>query len=98
MSMVLSFADPAALDPTAVGGKGANLARMTQAELPVPGGFCVTTAAYREVLGEFRGDADAIRARILATPVPVEIAAQIAAAYAAMGEGYVAVRSSGTAE
>jgi rifampicin phosphotransferase len=30
-----------------VGGKGANLARMTRAGFPVPGGFFVTTAAYR---------------------------------------------------
>jgi rifampicin phosphotransferase len=29
-----------------VGGKGANLGRMVQAGLPVPDGFCVTTAAY----------------------------------------------------
>ena len=30
-----------------VGGKGANLARLTRAGFPVPGGFFVTTAAYR---------------------------------------------------
>ncbi|MGO9202544.1 MAG: PEP/pyruvate-binding domain-containing protein [Limisphaerales bacterium] len=30
-----------------VGGKAANLGRMLQAGLPVPGGFCVTTAAFR---------------------------------------------------
>ncbi|HEY5600575.1 MAG TPA: phosphoenolpyruvate synthase [Patescibacteria group bacterium] len=29
-----------------VGGKGANLGEMTQAKLPVPGGFIVTSAAY----------------------------------------------------
>ena len=29
------------------GGKGANLARLAQAGLPVPGGFLLTTAAYR---------------------------------------------------
>ncbi len=31
-----------------VGGKGANLGEMTQAGFPVPGGFCVTTLAYRD--------------------------------------------------
>jgi pyruvate,water dikinase len=31
-----------------VGGKGANLVRLAQAELPVPEGFILTTAAYRE--------------------------------------------------
>ena len=31
-----------------VGGKGASLARLTRADLPVPGGFHVTTAAYQQ--------------------------------------------------
>src|SRR4051794_24056472 len=31
-----------------VGGKGANLGEMTRAGFPVPPGFCVTTAAYRD--------------------------------------------------
>ena len=30
-----------------VGGKGANLAKLVQAGFPVPGGFLVTTHAYR---------------------------------------------------
>ena len=33
-----------------VGGKGANLGEMTQAEFPVPPGFCVTTDAYLQFL------------------------------------------------
>lgn len=32
------------------GGKGANLGEMTQAGLPVPGGFCVTTWAYQDFI------------------------------------------------
>jgi pyruvate, water dikinase len=43
----------------AVGGKGANLGEMTQAELPVPPGFVVTTPAYEAFL-----DANELRARI----------------------------------
>ena len=35
-----------------VGGKGRSLARMTNAGLNVPGGFQVTTAAYREFVAE----------------------------------------------
>jgi rifampicin phosphotransferase len=31
-----------------VGGKGANLAKLFHAGLPVPGGFFVATQAYRE--------------------------------------------------
>ena len=33
-----------------MGGKGANLGEMTRAGLPVPPGFCLTAAAYREFL------------------------------------------------
>ena len=35
-----------------VGGKGASLARMAAAGLPVPGGFHITTAAYRRYVDE----------------------------------------------
>ncbi len=35
-----------------VGGKGASLARLTAAGLPVPGGFHVTTAAYNQFVAE----------------------------------------------
>jgi len=33
-----------------VGGKGANLGEMTKAGFPVPGGFCVTTCAYKDFI------------------------------------------------
>ncbi len=35
-----------------VGGKGASLARLVRAGLPVPDGFHVTTAAYRAFVDE----------------------------------------------
>ncbi len=35
-----------------VGGKGANLGEMAGAGLPVPPGFCITTAAYEQVASE----------------------------------------------
>ena len=35
-----------------VGGKGASLARLTNAGLPVPGGFFITTAAYKQFVKE----------------------------------------------
>ena len=48
---VLALDDPAAnLDR--VGGKGASLARMAAAGLPVPPGFHVTTAAYQRFVAE----------------------------------------------
>lgn len=48
---VLPLADPEATLEM-VGGKGASLARMVSASLPVPDGFHVTTAAYRRFVAE----------------------------------------------
>jgi pyruvate,water dikinase len=42
-----------------VGGKGANLGELTRAGFPVPPGFCVTTAAYRDFVRE-SGELDAL--------------------------------------
>lgn len=39
-------------DVAKVGGKGANLGEMTQAGFPVPGGFVVTSAAYKHMIEE----------------------------------------------
>src|SRR5882762_11086282 len=46
MQLAASFADPHAPLATLTGGKGANLAKLTQAGLPVPDGFVVTAEAY----------------------------------------------------
>lgn len=46
VGFTLSF-DSTSATLDSAGGKGANLARLTRAGLPVPPGFCVTTAAYR---------------------------------------------------
>ena len=40
------------VDPDTVGGKGLSLARMTAAGFPVPAGFTVTTAAYRQFVSD----------------------------------------------
>jgi rifampicin phosphotransferase len=45
---VLLFSEVGADSVALVGGKGANLGEMARAGFPVPPGFCVTTAAYRE--------------------------------------------------
>jgi rifampicin phosphotransferase len=44
---ILPLSDPQANLET-VGGKGMSLARLAQAELPVPGGFHITTQAYHQ--------------------------------------------------
>src|SRR5689334_10729193 len=97
-------------DRNLAGGKGANLGELVRAGFPVPPGFVVTTAAYRAVLGEsgvgeslaalVEADAPGSEMRHLfsATRIPGQLRGDIAAAYAALGSGPVAVRSSATAE
>ena len=46
-AFILPLSDPAATDPERVGPKAANLASLTQAGLPTPGGFALTAEAYR---------------------------------------------------
>jgi phosphohistidine swiveling domain-containing protein len=106
---VLALDEPGA-DLATVGGKGASLATLRRARLPVPPGFHVTTAAYRRFVAY-----DGLQERILAAAaivdgaaeiaalfaaheVPDEIATPIRAAYTALGAPAVAVRSSATAE
>ena len=48
---VIFLTDPRA-DLETVGGKGASLARLAKAGLPVPDGFHVTTEAYRQFVAE----------------------------------------------
>ncbi|RSN12658.1 pyruvate, phosphate dikinase [Nonomuraea sp. WAC 01424] len=102
MKAVIPLDDEAAADLGTTGGKGASLARLAGAGLPVPGGFVVTTEAYRSFVAPFRdeipsaGDPAALFA---AHEIPAELAARITAAYAALGDDVaVAVRSSATAE
>ena len=46
-AFIVALSDAEALDPDRVGPKAANLARPARADLPTPGGFCLTAAAYR---------------------------------------------------
>ncbi|WP_086663254.1 PEP/pyruvate-binding domain-containing protein [Lentzea kentuckyensis] len=76
VSLILPLDDPAA-DLAAVGGKGASLARLVRAGLPVPAGFHLTTRAYRErsmegVLEAFRalGGPVAVRSSATAEDLP----------------------------
>src|ERR687890_735726 len=71
-------------DRAELGGKGASLARLIAAGLPVPDGFVVTVAAFR--------------AYAAAGSIPADVAAEVATAYRALGTPPVAVRSSATSE
>jgi pyruvate,water dikinase len=58
-AFILPLTDPRAVDPEQVGPKAANLASLTQADLPTPGGFALTAEAYRREV-EHVGIADLI--------------------------------------
>jgi pyruvate,water dikinase len=96
------FTDEACSDVRVAGGKGASLAAMTAAGLPVPSGFAVAaTVLERSVdagrlreLALARSHAEA-RELVLAARPPRD---EIEAAYARLGGGPVAVRSSAAAE
>jgi rifampicin phosphotransferase len=70
-------------DAADVGGKAINLSRLINAGFPVPGGFAVTTHAYRAAHGGIPPD---------------DVCEAVLAAYRGMGSPVVAVRSSATAE
>ena len=107
MEFVMSLRDLDREDRAIAGGKGANLGELVRAGLQVPDGFVVTSDAYARVVNLLDlkiadrvavGDGAAIRASVEAAAVPADIQAAIADAYAALGAGPVAVRSSATAE
>ncbi len=94
-------------DLALAGGKGANLGELVRTGYPVPDGFVVTTEAYTAVIQSSdlriaerleREDGAALRADFEAVAVPEELRVAIADAYAGLGGGPVAVRSSATAE
>src|SRR5918911_689543 len=49
---VVPLASEHATDPTVVGPKAANLAKLSRAGLPTPAGFCLTAEAYRRQMFE----------------------------------------------
>ncbi|MBN1874298.1 MAG: hypothetical protein JXA33_08700 [Anaerolineae bacterium] len=64
---ILSLADASA-GLSQVGGKGASLARLAAASLPVPPGFHITTAAYRRFVAEHSLQEQILAAVSVATP------------------------------
>lgn len=83
------------------GGKGANLGDLMKAGFPVPNGFVLTTHAYAaaaKAAGVDPARPTEAAERLRTSPVPEAIALGALKAYAALGSGHVAVRSSATAE
>jgi pyruvate, water dikinase len=60
-AFIVPLASPAARQAERVGPKAANLARLAQAGLPTPGGFCITAEAYHRQI-QHLGIADIVRA------------------------------------
>ena len=56
---IIRLDDPAAVGPEKVGGKAANLARLSGAGLPTPGGFVLSAAAYYHQLRHLGVDDEA---------------------------------------
>src|SRR6185312_2476583 len=100
--LVVDLGQLRAGDLARAGGKAANLGELISAGLPVPGGFCLTTAAYaRTAVGVTAAEPGRARELLRTAPVPDDVAEAVTAAYRALGTGEpvpVAVRSSATAE
>ena len=75
---ILNLNDPdATLENT--GGKGASLARLACAGLPVPGGFHITTTAYRQFVADNKLEPailEALEKIELTQPATLEIASE----------------------
>jgi pyruvate,water dikinase len=107
MKFVAPLQDFGRDDVAAAGGKGANLGELVRAGLPVPEGIVITTAAYGAAIQPLdlriadrlgADDGASIRADVEAISMPSDLHIEIADAYAALGAGPVAVRSSATTE
>lgn len=82
-SFIKDFQEISKDDVKDVGGKGASLGEMTQAGIPVPPGFVVTTETYKKFIND---------------PIPVDVEQEILKAFDELGAKRVAVRSSAVAE
>ena len=113
LPLVLDLRQISAREFFLAGGKGTNLGILWSAGLPVPEGFCLTTAAYDAACGRspistlvdelsrgtLPGRSEAVRNAILGAPLPDAVAEAVERAYQGLGENTpVAVRSSATAE
>ncbi|HML07984.1 MAG TPA: PEP/pyruvate-binding domain-containing protein [Xanthobacteraceae bacterium] len=80
-AFILPLSSPAAIDASRVGPKAANLAALTQAGLPTPGGVCITAEAYQRQIAHLRlakmlrdyADADPPRQRRLSVEIRLRL-------------------------
>jgi pyruvate,water dikinase len=102
MALLVDLSDIDATMINVVGGKALNLGVMSARGLPVPGGFCVTTEAYRRVVADRLDDlmakladptgseavaaAEEARRRVLALEPSDELRTALADHYRALGD------------
>ncbi len=108
--LVVALTDPRAADPALSGAKGAALAKMIQAGLPVPDAFIVSTQAFHSMLhtlpepllndlkAERSGAAEAVCQSLRQRRLPDPLRDAIHRAYDALAAPAVSARSSSTAE
>ena len=108
MGFIVALRPHEAFDASRFGPKAANLARLGQAGLPIPAGFCVEASAYRRhfaALG-FAGTRDtrsliAMRIALHETPITPEVREPLVAAWRALAlesKAKTVVRSSALVE
>ena len=105
MSTLLDLRELGRDDIATANDKGANLGELIKAGFDVPEGFVLTTEVYAEALEaaqlslppEDEDDPAAFREQVCRVPLPENTHREIATAYADLGAGPVAVRSSATA-
>ena len=95
MQLIKHFSEIDDDDLPRVGGKGLNLGKLTKAGFPVPGGFCVTTDAYRLSVQSL---SEQNESSVKDTVLPSEIVTAIHTAREKLQTATFAVRSSATAE
>lgn len=108
---IIDLAKASKSDLEVLGGKGARLAEMLQADFPVPPAFCITAPAFSHFIDEadlgdeIKGleggsveDWGKIRAMVSGAELPKKLTTAIIDAYQKMGRPRVAVRSSAIGE
>jgi pyruvate,water dikinase len=80
------------------GVKAANLGELASAGFPVPEGFVVTTAAFARFLADNALQPDSSPDTVAGGVLPADVATALIRAAESLGDGPLAVRSSGVAE
>jgi rifampicin phosphotransferase len=96
--LVLPLDEVGSADAPRVGHKAATLGTLKRAGFPVPEGLVVTTEALVRTMAAAGLDTGAGPDQVEAVPLPGEVAAAVAAAAGRLGDGPLAVRSSGVDE